>query len=444
MRSVTAPKFEHGKNALFGLLGFLLPTVIVIASYRLMVLALGEVEFGVYVIITSIGGAMSFADMGISSANIKFVAKDAADLERKSRVPCIVWTAVSFYAALGSFIVSASALSAPWLSELFKLPASLRDNSILLFALAALQVAITLVSNVFVGTLKALGRFDLGALVSIPTPIVSLGGGALGVHLGVFGLTGLLYVGILGSVLGLLLGFFVSINACEKREIHLMTKGPTIQAFKRMFGFSAILTLHAFVAIFFNQIQRLLVGWALGPQAVSIFHLPHTLLSKIHALFNASSEFLYPAVSSSKCAQSTRNLYLKIVTFVNLASLLSLSLLLILSDQIFSLWLGSEITEKITPLITPLAVAFFFIIASIPTHHLVNGIGRPSWNVYYSLFNLFVYTVSLAFLTRSEIEILDFADAFMISNAVSGLLFQIIVEFVIWPTLLKKNSVLGK
>jgi O-antigen/teichoic acid export membrane protein len=439
MRAKISVRLGHLKNSVFGLLGFLIPTVITFAAYKLLVAGLGETGFGVYLIATSIGGAMAFMDMGISSANIKFVAEDANNQKDSSRVASLVWTSAAFYGVVGLVMAVTSFLLAPWLAELFKLPDMWLPDSTLLFTLAALQVGTLLVSNVFVGVLKALGRFDLGSAASMITPILSLGGGALGVHYGVFSLLGLVWLGVLGSVIGLFFGLYLSVRICGQRGIVLMSGGPTVVAFKRMFQFSAVLTFHTFAAIFFNQIQRLLIGWSLGPVAVGVFQFPYIAMSKVHALLNAGSEFLYPESSANKSSYEVRKLYLKVFFVVMVGAFLSLGFITALADLIFGLWLGDEISLKVAPLVLPLAVAFFFVAMSIPAHHLLNGVGKPIWNVYYSLCNVVVYAVSLVFLNHDGLSLTDFAVAFMVSNVLTGMVFQIAVEFVFWPAWLKSE-----
>ena len=426
-------KGSHIRNAIFGLFSFLIPTIVVFLSYKLILSSLGDVEFGAYVIITSIGGAMSFMDMGVSMANVKFIANDINDSEKRKNIPSIIWTSVAFYALIGFFVLILMFFFASILFKLFKLPENLIDIAPLLFLLAALQIFFALICNVFIGGLKAFGRFDLSMLASLPVSTFGFGAGAIGVYFGFFGLKGLMYCSILGSVVSIFFGFFVLRYLCKINEIDIFQGKASFNDFKRMFGFGSVMTIHIFVGIFFNQIQRLLVGWSLGPQAVTTFHVTHTFFAKIHALINSFSEFLYPAVSSSKCIEKTRKIYLKVFLAVNVISFFSLSVVFFVSKYIFIFWLGEDMSNNIEPLLVPFLIAFYFIIASIPTFHLLNGLGLPKINVYYSLSNILIYLIVLIFYAGSEMEIYNFAMAFMISNMISGILFQLILEFLVWP-----------
>ncbi|RRV12932.1 hypothetical protein EGJ28_04710 [Stutzerimonas xanthomarina] len=440
MTSRVKIRLGYFKNALFGFLGFLIPTIVTFVAYRVLVAGLGETGFGVYLIATSIGGAMAFMDMGISSANIKFVAEDVSSALNGNRIASLIWTSAAFYGVIGLIMTVASFLLAPWLYEFFKLPDAWKTDSTELFTLAALQVGVLLVSNVFVGVLKAMGRFDLGAAASMLAPIFSLGGGAIGIYFEFFSLIGLVWSGVLGSLLGLTLGVLLSVKVCRRQGIKIMHSGPTVVAFKRMFQFSAILTFHTLASIFFSQIQRLLIGWSLGAASVGIFQFPYMALSKVHALLNAGSEFLYPEASANNNLLDIRKLYLKVFIGVAISALCCFGFIVVFREVIFGLWLGDDVASKVAPLVLPLSAAFFFVVLSIPAHHMLNGMGKPIWNVYYSLCNVFVYLSVLFFLNDTGLSLKDFAIAFMVSNVVVGAIFQIVIEFFVWPFWLKSAS----
>ena len=47
-------------------------------SYPVLLRQLGDTEFGIYVLATSVVSAMAFLDFGFSAATVKFVAEDSA------------------------------------------------------------------------------------------------------------------------------------------------------------------------------------------------------------------------------------------------------------------------------------------------------------------------------------------------------------------------------
>lgn len=433
MISKLRERFQHRYNSFFGLLGVAIPTLIVVISYRLLLDGLGEVGFGVYLLAASIGSVMAFMDLGISSANIKFIAEDK-ESGAYDALARVVQTSACFYCVLGLLIVIAVAAISPRLDSIFGIPEEYQSSSFLLFILAAGQVSIYLVNNVYVGVLKALGRFDLAVIVNISIPLVTMGLGGYLVSTGILGLLGLMWLGVIGSFFGLLLSVYLARNLCLGSGCELLSGRPSIETFKRMYGFSAVLTLHSFAGIFFAQAQKIFIGHALGPASVGIYQFAYTAISKIHTLINSGSEFIYPLASSGKCKLELRAVYLKVLLFTAMTAFVGLLILWWAADFIFGLWLGASVASKVVPLIPSLAVAFFFVALSIPGHHVLNGLGRPGVNVLYSVVNVLLYLCALYFLSiySSDFGLVSYAYAYAISNVVSGTIFQILFELLFW------------
>ncbi|WP_312841794.1 oligosaccharide flippase family protein [Stutzerimonas nitrititolerans] len=417
-------------NSIFGILGFFIPTVILFFSYRILANQLGEVQFGVYLVVTSISAIAASFDLGMSSANVKFVA-EAFVRDRKS-IPNIVLTSMCFYFLLSGLTLLLALLVSIYFPAILNIPDELEYQIELLFLLPALQVGAMLMMSCFVGVLKALNRFDLVVTASIVFPVVALGLGSYGVLSGWYGLIGLLWVGVLAAFFSLCFSMFLATILCRKEGLFLLNGRPKKLHFREMFGFSSILTLHSLVAVFFNQIQRLLISGTAGPAAVALFQLPYSALSKVHALINSASEFIYPVASSSSNYSSLRSTYKKLMGIAAAVAILILGSISLYAEIVFGIWLGDSIALKVAPLVWPISVAFFFIALSAPVHHILNGVGLPGWNVLYSVINVFLYLSYLLIHAKKDLVVLDFAYAFAFSNVLSGVFFQLFMEFYIW------------
>jgi O-antigen/teichoic acid export membrane protein len=431
-------KFQHRYNSFFGLLGVAIPTLIVVVSYRLLLDGLGEVGFGVYLLAASIGSVMAFMDLGISSANIKFIAEDKESGSYEA-LANVVQTSACFYCVLGLFIVVSVAAMSPALDTVFGITEEYRSSSFLLFVLAAGQVSLYLVNNVYIGVLKALGRFDLAVIVTISIPLITMGLGGYLVATSVLGLLGLMWLGVIGSFLGLMLSIYLARSLCQSSGFDLLGGRPSIDTFKRMYGFSAVLTLHSFAGIFFAQAQKIFIGHALGPASVGIYQFAYTALSKIHTLINSGSEFIYPLASSGKCKVELRAVYLRVLLFTALTAFIGLLVFWWAADFIFGLWLGSDVASRVVPLIPSLVIAFFFVALSIPGHHILNGLGYPGVNVLYSIVNVVLYLIVLFCLSTHSLDfgLISYAYAYAVSNVISGAVFQVLFEFLFWPRFMR-------
>ena len=111
-------------NVIQGVLGFLGPAVIVLASYPALLRHLGAAAFGVYLLAISMSGSVVFLDLGLAAATVKFVAEDLASGRTKAAADVIVTSLVVFGAtglvAGGSLAtLTATPFSDPdWLFEI--------------------------------------------------------------------------------------------------------------------------------------------------------------------------------------------------------------------------------------------------------------------------------------------------------------------------------------
>src|SRR5579872_2191438 len=116
------------RNSLFGFLGFALPALVTLAAYPYLIHRIGTEAFGIYLLATSIGGLMSFLDGGLSAANLKFVAEDAAR-GRPQSAAGVIATSLLFYGVLGLLGITVLGGLAPWLVSLFRVEAALRGDA---------------------------------------------------------------------------------------------------------------------------------------------------------------------------------------------------------------------------------------------------------------------------------------------------------------------------
>jgi len=111
-----------------------------------------------------------------------------------------------------------------------------------------------------------------------------------------------------------------------------------------------------------------------------------------------------------------------------------------LAEPILTLWVGSDLAREAAPLMQILAVAFFFIALTPAPFHLVNGIGRPWFNVAFDVTNVIIAASALVAFALDGLTVVEFAWAFAIANVVNGLLFQSSVEILIWRRTLQKSE----
>src|SRR5215467_13008624 len=127
---------------------------------------LGNVAYGVWIVIASLVGYMNLLDLGLRSAVVRFVSKGIAQEsheESSQAVSGALW--IRFWISLA--IVCAGGILSVGFHRVFAIPIELQEAARAAILVTAVTVAINLWCGVFGGVLVALHRFDLGSGISI-------------------------------------------------------------------------------------------------------------------------------------------------------------------------------------------------------------------------------------------------------------------------------------
>ncbi len=282
---------------------------------------------------------------------------------------------------------------------------------------------------VFASVAKALGRFDRAALYVCLFSVSCSGCATMAVLAGA-GLVRSMACVIVANIVAFALIASDGLRLCRNSGMHLLSARPV--AFRRMLAFAWTLTINSIAGFFLYQIQRFLVGLAMGPGAVSIYQAANVGPSKLHAAVNAASEVMFPLASGSHDRASLRRLYLRLLAASALSALAGFAFLVALARPLTALWLGPQVAASVAPLVPVFAVAYFFLALSPAPFHLVNGIGRPGLNTLFYAANATLNVAVIAAFALRGLTLMKFAWAFAASNILTSIGYQITVEILIW------------
>ncbi len=417
-----------GRSAWHGLLGFAAPSLIVFASYPVLIRHLGADAFGVYLLAASLSGAMMLLDLGFSAATMRFVAQDLAAGRPKAAAD-VVLTSLVFYGCMGALGGAAVTALAPAWAAIFKVDTRLMHDAVVVFRLAGLQFAAYLPVMVFVSIAKAAGRFDRSTLFVSLLAAATYGSAVVAVLAGAR-LVGAMFAVVAVNYLAFIWIAIDGLRLCREHGIHLAGANPV--AFRRMFSFGWVLTVNSIAAFFLFQVQKFLVGFAMGPAAVAVYQSAAVVPSKIHAVVNAATEVMFPFASASRDRGELRRVYLRMLAGSTLAALVGFVSLVALARPFLALWLGAGVSANAAPLVPVFALAYFFLALSPAPFHLVNGLGRPALNTLACVLNALINVVLIAGFALSGLTLAKFAWAFAIANVVTSIFYQATVETLIW------------
>jgi O-antigen/teichoic acid export membrane protein len=146
---------------------------------------LGPSAFGIWILASSVIGYLELFEFGFSGSAIKLIAEDAN--VRPQRAVRTLNTALGVLLPLGILALGLGVAISLLAPDLFKIPPGMRGQAVVVFAVLATGLAVSIPGDVFGGALQGFQRFDLlsmanGSLVvvtAVASIAVVLGHGGL-------------------------------------------------------------------------------------------------------------------------------------------------------------------------------------------------------------------------------------------------------------------------
>jgi O-antigen/teichoic acid export membrane protein len=415
-------------NALLSIVGFAIPTVTLFIAYPIILRGLGEEAFGIYTLCATMSGMLSFLDLGLAGATVRFVAKHVGigDLESASDTAAAsLW----FYAAVGSVLALGIALLAPLLIVVFRVPETMRDSATVAFRFAAMQFAVTFLLNVLISLVKGLQDFRLSAAIGSLLAMATYGGGALAAHLWPRDVSAVVGMTLAGALVTLLAAAAATQRRLRGAGIELARR-PKAAAYRALFGYGSLTSANSIAATLINQAPRYFIGALLGPRAVSSYSIAYAAASRIHTLVATATEVLFPFASGEQDAARLRTVFRRTMIGGAILALAAMAPLVIFPELIVRIWLGTSAPQETPTLLRIFAMAFFFLTFSAGPYHLANGIGRPSWNSGFILIHMTMFVAASAL--GLQWGVIGLAWAYLVTNMVGVVAFLVFVERRAW------------
>jgi O-antigen/teichoic acid export membrane protein len=160
---------------------------------------LGSSTYGLWIVITAVGGYVGLLDAGVSTATAQMVASATAVRDYK-RVADILASAQVFFAVTGALAIGLILALVPLLGSVFSVGNEPLSSARLALLLTGMLTVVSFLTAVPQCALYGAGRNDRSSLVGIGIGILTQGGQITAVLLG-GGLVGLLSVSVAGALL---------------------------------------------------------------------------------------------------------------------------------------------------------------------------------------------------------------------------------------------------
>ncbi|WP_322050923.1 flippase [Paraburkholderia bannensis] len=358
------------RSATFNFVGSILPMLVALVTTPIYLQHIGAARYGVLAIVWMVQGYFGFLDLGLSSATSNRIAQlsEATHAERES----VLWTALVVNAALG---ITGGVLLYGLLQVLighFDMGPALQAELMPALPVVACLVPLSNLISVFNGAM--IGRERFGALNAVQMPVTLL---YQLVPLGAALLVGpslryLVYGTLVAGITALALNAVVVWRIFPLR----FAGGPRRELVSKLMSYGAWISVTSLAQPLLETADRLMIGSALGPQAVTWYQVPFNLAGRVKLLPNVLTRTLFPRLSALDPAHAAE---LSASTIRGLAATLTPMTVfgMFLMHPFLALWVGQEFASHAMSVGEAILLGVWInSLASIAACHL-QATGRP-------------------------------------------------------------------
>ena len=183
-----------------------------------------------------------------------------------------------------------------------------------------------------------------------------------------------------------------------KRVYSIEQIRPAFNSLAQLITYAKWGWLHGIGGFMLVTLDRLLVGYKLGPEVLAYYSLLLMIPQQIHTLAGAALSVTFPRISSLLASNKIHEitaLHSKISRITVLGASIPTILLIFFPEEIFKLWLGRDLPPDAMAALTPLTLSFFLLCLNVPPYFMLLGTGRVR---YVAILNLAAGIVSISIL----------------------------------------------
>ncbi len=405
--------------------------VSVIVSFFLspfVVHRLGNIAYGVWVLVNSSIAYMALLDLGMRGAVTHFVAKHQAREEHieSSRA---VSVALAFRTLIGLAVIVASLILAAFANKIFRIPTSMWTAAQWVIIISGFNLSFSLVAGVFGGVLTALQRFTLASGLAIAQTLIGAAGTVWVLDRGY----GIVPLAIMQLIVALLLGL-ATIIMCRRvyPELHLGFRFLDRGILPELWRYSFYLFVIAASGQVIYYTDNLVVGVFLSAEAVTFYAIGGRFIDYLGQLGASFAQTFMP-VASNLGAQNQQDQLRRLLIQGTRAVLFVIlpvgGALFFRSSTFIGLWMGPQYAQPSGRILRILLLSTFALSANRVGGNIVLGLGKHKpfavWQSCEAVANL-----ALSIYLVRKIGIVGVAWGTVLPSLVS--------QLVLWPRYLSK------
>jgi O-antigen/teichoic acid export membrane protein len=382
---------------------------------------LGNVMYGVWVLVVSSVAYFHLLDLGLRSAITTFVSKSHA-LGRHEESQRVVSTAVWIRIGISAVILLLAAVIAILFPHVFTLPTKLWIAVRMAILLTTVSIAFTLASGVPGAVLAALHRYDLLSLANLLRTLFRAGGFVILLQRGK-GIVALAAWEVAVAVLTCAL--MTALCSRVFSGLKDAFRRPERSMVRKLWSYSAYAFLVTIAGAIVNYLDNGVVGIFLSPVAVTFYAIAGNLILYSREAIAAMSNTFVPVASGFKAGGKTEQLQRLLFRGTQASLLLSLpiSIVLFVRGRTFiGLWMGPEYAEISGTLLQILLLNQILTVANLTSSGIAYGMEKHRPLAMWALIEAFC-NLSLSVLLVRKMGLVGVAWGTSIAGLICNLLF---------------------
>lgn len=455
-------KSEIKSGAIIGYVNMVANIIITFVYTPIMLRLMGNSEYGLYSLVSSVIAYLSVLDMGFGNAMVRFVSKAKAKKEEKEEYK-INGLFLILYSIIGIITIIIGCIL---LSNIPKMFPALTDIEIkkakIIMEILIFTIAISFPLSIFDSYVLACEKFkflktlNLIKTISIPLTILPL------LFLGYKSIAMVIVTSAYNIIyhIATLICCFKKLNMKIKISIKNIDKG----LFKSIFNYSFFVFLGLIVDTVFNNTDQVILGSVCGTMAVSIYAVGTKIVNMNMTVSTTISGLFLPRITKmleeKDSDEKISDLFIKVSRIQIYLMMLILSGFVIFGRQFLNLWVGPDYKDVyyiilliIGPALIPLTqnigisviqarnqhqfraivyafIAIINIAISIPLARKFEGIGAALGTLIANLLGQIV-TMNIFYWKKAKLDIpkyWKFLTKFTLKVSILGLLMMLTIR----------------
>jgi len=362
-------------NILFNWTGMALNVLISLFLAPFVVHKLGNLYYGVWVIMMQFSGYLGLLEFGVRESIIKYVARHRAEGDSKI-LNELIGSALGVYMLFGLAALVVSGGVAVAFPYVFNIPAEAIATARWVTMITGVTVALGFVTNVLPGILMGLQRFDAFAKTSMVTSLLRVALIVLFLGRG----HGIITLALIQLFINLLLHLAIY-GWCKylAPELRFSLTAATRASLRSIFRYSVFVLINNMgqKAIFYTD--AIVIGFFLPASEITFYAIAGTLVEHLRQFVMSMTRVFNPLISEMETLDEGENINRVLLAGGKFAFLFGLpvcTVFVLMGRRFIELWMGPEYGALSGQVLVILAITHLLALPHYAIGNVLYGLAR--------------------------------------------------------------------